>query len=141
MSAEPVLSLVASSDIPEVWGFVEGGLNEILRRCPTETWTPRDVRRHLRAEDAGLYVNDHGFVVLQRSKEAISGEPYLNVWLIWFEPGKAAPLLDELLAWLNSTCRQWRCEWWEFTSPDRHEWGNALRGIVDEVRMTWRVRP
>lgn len=131
---------IDSDTIPEVWAFVERGLAEILRRCPHETWTPADVRRQLRAQDAGLYVHDSGFVVLQRSREAISHEPYMNVWLMWFEVGEAAPLREDLIAWFNTICRQWRCEWWEFTSPDR-QWGNALAGVVEEVRMTWRVRP
>lgn len=115
-AAAPILRHVAAADIPEVWAFVREGLEDIISRCPTVPWTPRDVRRHLREERAGLYVNDHGFVVAQRCQEHISGEPYMNVWLMWFEPGHAARLRADLMEWLDATCRDWRCEWWEFSS-------------------------
>ena len=136
MSEQPLFQRVHAHEIPAWWEFVGEGLREIIRRCPTVPWTPRDVRRILRAEQAFLYVREDGFVVIQPLTDYITGEPYLNVWHLWFEAGRAAALRDELLEWLDTVCLDLRCEWWEFTST-REEWDDALRGACGTPRLTW----
>ena len=135
--SEPFFLRVQAHEIPVWWEFVGEGLADIIRRCPSVPWTPRDIRRILRAEQAALYVRpDEGFVVIQRLTDYVTGEPYMNVWHLWFRPGIAARHREGLLAWLDESCRALRCEWWEFTST-REEWDNALRGTCGSPRLTW----
>jgi hypothetical protein len=136
----PFFDRVEPHQIGEVWEFVGAGLAVIAAECPTVPWYPRDVKRCLLKGQAALYVRPEGFVILQRCEEPISGAPYLNVWAIWFRPGTASPLRQQLIEWLDYSCRATCCEWWEGTST-REGWGRALESVCDEAMVTWRRRP
>lgn len=138
--SEPVFRRVHAHEVGDVWALVDMGLREIVAQCPTVPWNPADVRRALRREEAFLFVRDEGFVITQRCLCPISAEPYLNVWAIWFAPGCASAIREELVEWLDYTCRATRCEWWEGTST-REGWGRALEGVCDVAMVTWRRRP
>ena len=131
---EQLFHRVTPDDVPAHWPAVERGIAAILAKCPKEPWTARDIRRHLRLGHAGLFVREDGFIVVERRNEPISGEPYLNVWLMWFEPGKMNR--DAIAAWLDEMVRQTRSEWWQFTSP-RNGWGQALEGCCERIGATW----
>jgi len=134
-SYRPPFRKVPPEAIGGSWAFVEQGLNQILAKCGGEHWTPRDIRRHLREGRAGLFVRNDGFIVLERCMEPVSGEPFLNVWLMWFE-ALALPK-DEIAAWLDGMAKSLNCEWWQFTSP-RQGWGHYLEGICQPAYTTWR---
>lgn len=138
--SEPLLKRIQPSELPEVWDGVEYGLKQIIARCPTVPWTPRDVRRRLRAGGGALYLRDDGFVVMERLAEGISAEPFLNVWLMWFEPGAALAIRSELVEWLDESCRLTNCEWWEFTSS-REMWGDVFGDMFEVSRVIVRRIP
>jgi len=122
-------------EIPSVWPFVEHGLNVILART-RETWTSQDVYRHLRFGKAQLFMHDKGFVTLEKCQEPISGEPYLNLWHIFFLPGEAKKLRPELIAWVDEMRMATRCEWIQGSSP-REAW-DVLEPDFEKVRTVWR---
>lgn len=130
---------VTPHEVPDVWSFVEPGIEQVIRRCKADEWTPRDIRRYLRYGNAHLYVRDEGFVVLERLLAGISGEPYLNVWLMWFKPGEAKKLKTELIAWLDNARDHAKCEWWQFSSP-RDEWANEMDDVCERTVQTWRKK-
>lgn len=132
----PGFRFIAPDDVPAHWGRVEKGIASILAKCEREPWTSRDIRRALRAGRAQLFVREEGFVVLERCQEPISGEPYLNVWLMWFAPGTLPMLRKEVADWLDETREQAKCEWWQFTSP-REGWGKFLEDICEPIASTW----
>ena len=140
LSDTPLMRKVEPFEVSQAWQFVEPGLQEIIRQCPTVPWTPVDVRRCLWRGEAVLYVHEDGFVIVQRSAEPISGAPYLNVWAMWFRAGAASPFKAQLIEWIDQTCRATCCEWWEGTST-REGWGRALYGVCDVAMVTWRRRP
>lgn len=110
---------------------------KILERCGTHTFTTRDIFRHLSLGHAQLFVRDEGFCVLETCKEPLSGEPYLNVWLMWFKPGEAKKLKDELVAWLDKVRDHYRCFWWQFSSP-RDEWRGEMDDVCERYVQVWR---
>ena len=128
---------VAAHEVPDVWEFVETGLQKILERCGTHTFTTRDIKRHLFQGRASLFVRDEGFVILEKCQEALSGEPYLNVWLMWFKSGEAKKIKPELVSWLDAVRDHYRCMWWEFGSP-REEWGAVIDDVATRHITTWR---
>jgi hypothetical protein len=134
-SYRPPFRKVPTEEIGAAWPFVERGLVSILERCRGEAWTPRDIRRHIRQGRAGLFVRKDGFVVLERCEQPITHEPYLNVWLMWFE-ALALPK-HEVAAWLDEMAKSLSCEWWQFSSP-RMGWGQYLEGICEPAYQTWR---
>lgn len=120
-----------------MWGFVEPGICKILEKCGTHTFTPRDIKRHLYAGRATLFMRDEGFCVLEKCNEPLSGEPYLNVWLMWFKPGEAKRIKPELVTWLDQVRDHFRCMWWEFSSP-RDEWRGEMDDVCKRHVQTWR---
>jgi hypothetical protein len=131
----PPFRKVGIEEIGASWAFVERGLQAILDECPDEHWTPRDIRRYLREGRAALFVRADGFVVLERSREPITSEPYVNVWLMWFEPEHLKR--EEVAAWLDELTKAQACEWWQLSSP-RMGWGRYLHGICTHAYTTWR---
>lgn len=133
----PLFVPVHADDIGQHWPMVERGIDSILAKATREPWTARDVRRHLRRGKAQLFLRDDGFIVLERAVEPISGEPYLNVWLMWFAPGCAMPQLrDQIKAWLDDMKILARAEWWQFSSP-REGWGAMLETCCERICSTW----
>lgn len=130
-----MFTYVPPEDLSGNWVFVEHGLNEVLS-ITKEDWTPADVRRHLRFGRAALYVRDDGFVILERCLEPISGEPYLNVWIAWFEPGKAKAIRKEFIDWLDGAKQHSKCEWIQFASP-RDGWA-GLEPDFERAQTIWR---
>lgn len=128
---------VGKHEVSKVWDFVEPGICKILEKCGTETFTPRDIFRHLTLGHAALFVRDEGFVVLETCTEVLSGEPYLNVWLMWFKPGEAEKLEEQLIAWLDQVRDHFNCFWWQFSSP-REGWGRAMDKHCKKHVTTWR---
>lgn len=132
--AEQLFYRVTPDDVSAHWPVVEKGINAILAKCPKEPWTARDIRRQLRLAKAALFVRENGFLVIERSLEPISGEPYLNVWLMYLEPGSMNR--DAIAEWLDGMVRLHKCEWWQFTSP-RDGWGAVLEGCCERIGSTW----
>ena len=126
--------LVTPDDLPKHWELVEAGLLEIIRRTQ-EKWTPVHVKQAINEGWASLFICDDGFVVLQRLKALWTAEPYINVWAMWFPPGKGKARREELVAWLDQITSESKCGWWEFSSP-REGWA----GLPDceKARTTWR---
>lgn len=135
--SEPLFRRIQADEIDLEWEFVGTGLLEILRRCPTAPWTIEDVRKRLAAGSGALYVRPDGFLVLERCLDHISGRPYLNVWLLWFNQDSARPIRDEIVAWLDEAVIATHSEWWEFTST-RGIWGDVLAGVCEMASITWR---
>lgn len=131
------MQFVHADDLSEVWEFVEAGLRHVLS-LTHEPWTPRDVKQHIREGWASLYVCDEGFAVLQRRKADWTADPYINVWVLWFQADKARQRRAELIAWLDEMVRQQKCEWWEFGSP-RAGWA-GLEADCERVKTIWRRR-
>lgn len=119
--------------------FYEHGINEIIRRSNGRiTFTARDVYRHLRKRHCELYrVDDAGFFVIEVCTESISGEPFLNVWLMWFQPGKGLPYKHAVIEALDRLCEHYRCEWIDFGTT-REAWGELLKGEFEEHMITLR---
>lgn len=136
----PLMRHVPAEDVPSHWPAVEKGLAAVLAKCRGEPWTARDIRRHLLRGQAALFVHPQGFAVLERCQEAISGEPYMNVWLMWFEAGSAMPALrDPIVAWLDEMRQQMKCEWWQFSSP-RDGWMQWCEDVCERAYVTWKRR-
>lgn len=137
---EPLFQRTFEPDLNASWDFVEAGLRDVIARCPTVPWQPRDVLIALRRGDAALYVRGDGFLIVQRCQHHASYAPYLNVWVMWFAPGAAEALRPKLIEWLDTSCRATGCEWWEFSST-REAWGRALEGDCEVAMLTWRRKP
>jgi hypothetical protein len=128
---------IPPDDLSSVWGFVEPGLNEVLA-LTKEPWTVTHVKDFLRNGAASLFVDEDGFVVLQRLKAAWTSDPYLNVWVMWLKPDTGRPRIEELFAWLDGIKEQTKCDWWEWSSP-REGWRWLERlGLTEKVRTVWR---
>lgn len=133
----PLFERVSADRVREVWSFVAEGLAAIILECPTVPWNSADILRVLLDGRAALYVHADGFVVLTRPNEELSGKPYLGVWLLWFRPGRAEPLFEEIVAWLDRVRDDTGCCWWEFTST-RGGWTNAMAEVCEPPRYTFR---
>ncbi len=122
---------VSPQDLHKHWAFVSAGLQEIIR-ITREDWTPTHVRQGINEGWAFLYVEDDGFIVLQRLKEEWTAEPYLHIWAMWFEPNKAKEKRSELASWLKETTERAGCRRWKFGSP-RMGWGGVGECEVERV--------
>lgn len=127
---------VAVEEIPDLWRYVEHGLIRIRRRCKAP-WHESQIKAHLLQGRASLFIRQEGFVVLERCVEPITFEPYLNVWFMYFAPGKAYPMREELVKWLDGMKKQAKCCWWQFASP-REEWAEVIKPYCEKVMTTWR---
>lgn len=140
MNEAPLLRRISSGHIGEVWDFVSHGLAQIRQECPSVPWTEAHVFYALSEGHGALYVHDHGFVVLAKKAEEVSRRPYLSVWLVWFEPGEAERIEDDLMAWLDRACKDTGCDWWEGSST-RNGWMRALRRVCQPAFITYRRAP
>lgn len=125
---------VALNDIPKHWDFVEAGLQKIIRKTG-EKWSAAHVSQALYEGRASLFVRDDGFVVLQQLREDWTCAPYINVWAMWFKPGKAKAIHAELMTWLDEVTAKHGCSTWKFGSP-RKGWGGYEGWEIDKV--IWR---
>ena len=154
---------VAAHEVPDVWDFVEPGINRIIDKCGSHkhAWTARDIRRHLRDGRGVLFLvhswqqesidvgppelpmldrflsKSFGFIIVEKCQEPISREPYLNAWLAWSQPRYFSVIRRKLIAWLDAMRDYERCEWWEFTSP-RDEWIPVMQKVCEKPMKTWR---
>jgi hypothetical protein len=128
------LTPVSPLDLAQHWPRVERGLLEIIR-ITKEKWSPSHVKQHLWESKAQLFVCDDGFAVLQRLFEDWTSEPYLNVWAMWFEPGKAKDKRSELIAWLDAEAARIGCVTWKLGSPRK---GWAALDECEIERIIWR---
>jgi hypothetical protein len=131
------LTPVAPQDIAAHWPRVESGLLQVTRRT-RERWTPTHVLQALHEGVAELFVCDDGFAVLQRLKEGWTSEPFINVWAMWFAPGKGRLARPEVEAWLTELATK-SCgnpKALKFSSP-RIGW-KALEPEWEIERIIWR---
>lgn len=126
---------VLPDDLETHWAFVERGLNVVRDLCH-EPWTADDMLQRLVDEKAALYRRDDGFVILEQCSEAISGRKFLNVWVMWFAPGRGKAIRREALSWLDAMKTAHACEWIEFSSP-RDGWAGMEPDFVRH-RVIWR---
>ena len=118
--------------------MIEAGLKVILEKCE-DTWTPRDIYRRLKEERAYLFLGDGGFFIVEKNHDAHSFEPFLNVWCMYFEPGKGLEAEDALYESLEKIARDVRAEWVQFTSPrDEWEWMLRRKKKFKKHMITWR---
>jgi hypothetical protein len=83
------------------WQFYRRGIEQIISFGGV-SFLPEDVYHHIKAEKAFLYrVGDVGFFVLEKCKDPTAWDHYLNVWLMWFQPGSGIPFKKEILAFLD----------------------------------------
>jgi len=127
---------IPPAELPHVWEAVERGLNRILELCP-DYWIPRDVKRHLYQGRCFLYFSDQGFFIVERCNEIFSGSPFLNVWVMYFQPGEGEKLKHQIIEQLDALKAQTFSEWIQFTSP-RKAWGRAMDGLFEEYATIWR---
>jgi len=127
---------IAPQELPQVWEAVERGLTRILQLCP-DTWIPRDIKRHLYQGRCFLYFCDEGFFIVEKCCETFSGEPFLNVWVMYFQPGEGVKVKREIIAQLDVLRAQTHSEWIQFTSP-RHKWAGMIEGDFKEYGRIWR---
>lgn len=128
-------SRVLPDDLESHWAFVERGLNVVRSLCD-EPWTADDILRCLVDEQAALYVRGDGFVILEQCNESISRRKYLNVWIMWFSPGRGKAIQREVIAWLDAMRLAHSCEWIQFSSP-RDGWAGIEPDFVRH-RVIWR---
>ncbi len=129
---------IPPDEVLNLWAEVSPGLATIRRRCKAP-WTVEQIRGHLLQARASLFVHEKGFVIVEKCVEQWTQEPYLNAWLMWFEPGEAMKRRDELVAWLDEMQRFHRCAWWQFGSP-RKEWAKAIESFCEVTMIIWRRR-
>ena len=127
---------IPPADVEAIWGFVRPGLEQIIRRTG-EKWSPSHIVQALHENRAALFVCDDGFVVLQRLVEDWTSEPYINVWAMWFMPGRARKKRKELVAWLDDTSTKFGCRIWKFGSP-RMGWSAMEDNEMEIERVIWR---
>lgn len=127
---------VLPEDIPEVWGLLEPGLSEIKRRCEAP-WVPAQVRTHLIEGRATAFLSSFGFLILERCKEPLTADPYLNVWLMWSRPREAFRRREEIVLFLDGMKKRAKCLYWQFGSP-REEWAEVIKPYCDKVLTIWR---
>jgi hypothetical protein len=131
------LTPVAAQDLPKHWEWVKAGLEQVIRRTK-ERWTPTHVLQAMHEGAATLFVREDGFVVLQRLKAEWTSEPYVNVWAMWFAPGKGRLARPEVEAWLTElaikSCGNPKAL--KFSSP-RIGW-KALEPEWEIERIIWR---
>lgn len=126
---------VLPDDVSAHWGFVLEGLEKVKSKGDV-WWSPSDVKRQILLGHAWLFVRDEGFVVLERQIEP-NGEPYLNVWIMWFKPMAAWKIKDELVAWLDEVAASAKWGPWRFSSP-REEWAEVIAPYCERYMTTWR---
>lgn len=127
------------TDLEGHWPFVKSGLEQIIA-ITGEEWTPTHVRQALNEGLAALFVREDGFVVLQKLKEDWTGDPYINVWAMWFKPDRARIARAEIDAWLETEAER-LCgnpKALKFSSP-RLGW-KALEPEWEIERIIWRKR-
>jgi hypothetical protein len=128
---------VLPEDLSSVWGFVEPGLVEVLE-LTKEPWTPVHVKEHIRRGAATLFFDDDGFVVLQKLHASWTGDPYVNVWVLWLKPDTGKTRIQELVTFLDEVTKNAKCDWWEWSSP-REGWRWLERlGLCQKVKTVWR---
>ncbi len=140
-----MLKHIPPDDLPGVWEFVSAGLQTVLARGVAkdnngnevrEPWNTDDVYRCLRSSRAYLFVHENGFLILARREEEWSLEPYLLVWVGWFQKGSALVLDGELFDWLDAQARLLNCKRLRIISP-RMGWLTRLKGYFTLRYQTW----
>lgn len=109
----------------EHWPFVEAGLKRIIKKCPGTTWTPETVYWRVVRDQAALFCCEDGFFVAERCIEPHTEAWYLNVWCMYFLPGKAKGRMQELMQQIDLLQEHFLCKFTQFSSP-RLGWGRAM---------------
>lgn len=120
--------------LPEDWPTVLRGIESISKRCGFID--PEVILEKLRSNDAGLFVCDDGFVLLEIDADKMTREQFLNVWLAHFKPGVAKKRRRAFIAWLDEKTVETNCKWWQFTSP-RKGWV-GIQPDCEVALITWR---
>jgi hypothetical protein len=123
--------------LPWFWQEVERGLKAVQKKIGSTNWTVEQVKNCILSGKAGLFVHDDGFVILEPDHEPLSFKPFMNVWIAWFKPQKAAAIRRYLVAWLDEQAvRMVGTKDWRFSSP-RAGW-SVIEGDCDIHMKTWR---
>lgn len=114
------------------WQFYRKGIEQIISFGGV-SFLPEDVYHHLRSDKAFLYrVGDVGFFVLERCKDPTAWDHYLNVWLMWFQPGSGLPYKQEILTFLDGAKEHFGCSSIRMGTA-REGWIRLLDGDFKQV--------
>lgn len=133
----PTLNQVTPERLKEAWPSVEVGLKKIVEKCPGTTWTPEDVYWRIVRGQCWLFACDDGFFIVERCVETHTEAWYLNVWCLYFKPGKARAYLADTLAQIDVLQGQLFCKFTQFSSP-RLGWGRAMDAYFKLHMCIWR---
>lgn len=123
-------------ELKAAWPLVEEGLKKILKRCPS-AWTVDTVYWRIVREQCVLFVCDDGFFVAERCVEPHTDAWFLNVWCMYFRPGKARERMGELIEQIDQLQEQLFCRFTQFSSP-RLGWGRAMKDFFKLHICIWR---
>jgi hypothetical protein len=119
------------------WQFYRDGILEIISHGGV-SFIPEDVYHHLKTGRAMLYrVDFSGFFVVERCQETASGDYFLNVWLMYFLPGKGIGYKAEIIEFLDRLKAHLHCEWIDFGTT-REAWVHLLDGDFKKHMVTLR---
>lgn len=132
-----MIQYVPPEGLNKVWEFYRQGILEIISFGGV-TFIPEDVYLNLKTGKAALYrVGDDGFFVAEKCIETLSGDPFLNIWLMWFRPGHGLPHKQRLLDFIDGLERSLGCLWTDFGST-REAWIHLLDGDFKKHMVTLR---
>ena len=132
-----MLKHISPTQIESAWPFVKQGLEWIIKRCPGTVWTTETVYWRLVRDQCWLFADDDGFFIVERCVETHTDAWYLNVWCIYFLPGKGRERVPEVIAQLDALKKQLFCKFVQGSSP-RLGWGRAMKDYFKLHLCIWR---
>ena len=76
------MSQLVLQDVRDVWDEIRPGLDHTQRKI-NAPWRPEDVYAACVAGKAYVYINDHGFIVVQPQTNAFDGRHELFLWVAY----------------------------------------------------------
>jgi hypothetical protein len=129
-----LIQFVPKEGLGKSWEFYRAGILEIISHGGAG-FLPEDVYHNIKVEKAFLYrVGDVGFFVLEKCVE-LTGDEYLNVWLMYFKPGHGLPYKKELLAFLDNAAKHLGVTRIRMGTT-REGWVRLLDGEFKQVMVT-----
>lgn len=125
------------ADLKAAWPQVKVGLEQIIKRCPGTPWTADSVYWRIARDQCALFVCEDGFFIAERCVEPHSEAWFLNVWCMYFKPGKARERMADLIAQIDDLQEQMFCKFTQFSSP-RLGWGRAMKDHFKLHLCIWR---
>lgn len=126
------------ADIRREWEWMRPKVEVIRRRCSRD-WRCEDVYHACLARQAFLYVSSdadsaqRGFMVVQEAVNEFTAEPYLFVWLVYWDGGGG---IGRWMPEVKSLAKEFGFREIFFESP-RREWA-AVSG-VEETMIKYRI--